>query len=45
MESNDEEKGSGCGSIVNGFGMIFGMAMVAMLAIINKKRMEKKNEN
>ena len=44
MESDDEEKDSGCGSIVNGFGMIFGMAMVAMLVVINKKRMEKKNE-
>ena len=43
MESDDEEK-SGCGSVVDGFGMIFGMAMVAMLVVINKKRMEKKNE-
>ena len=40
---NSEEEG--CNSSMNGFGIIFGMAVVAMLTVINKKRMEKKNEN
>ena len=42
VDNSDEE---GCNSSMNGFGIIFGMAAVAMLTIINKKRMEKKNEN
>lgn len=41
-DNADEE---GCNSSINGLGIIFGMAVVAMLTVINKNRKEKKNEN
>ena len=43
IEVIDEGK-KGCNSSVNGFGTIFGVAMVAALMVINKKRMEQKDE-
>ena len=42
--TNDTDE-EGCNSSMNGFGIIFGMAVVAMLTVINKNRKEKKNEN
>ena len=42
--TNDTDE-EGCNSSMNGFGIIFGMAAVAMLTVINKTRKEKKNEN